>query len=429
MAGAVRRFAVAVAVSLAVTTAAWAQESNQDLKKEVDELKKKVAALETETPKATSPVLISADAKVSENLMDDLNKWIKDTKLSGFVDSGYTFNVEHPNDQKNRFRCFDTNANSFMLDNAQIMLEKTANDKSIAGFRFKLSTGSDAGVLSATDGISGGPSFNLTEGYVEVLAPLGKGLDIKLGKFVTNAGYEVIEAKDDFNYSRSLLFTWAIPFNHTGIRASYQLLDMLNVGIGVNNGWDDIEDNNYAKTFEYTWTLKPIDWFTFGGTFLVGADRGNGTPITVANTGAVSRPGAPGDKRYLVDMTATATHGDWTVGANFDYGRDHDALTPASGGKDSAVWIGEAGYVKWQVVPWDAPSIRVEAFRDSDGFRTSNRQTLMDITLTNEFDINDNLVVRVEFRHDHSSEKAAFLKDGDPKKNNDTLAFEAIFKF
>ena len=37
-----------------------------------------------------------------------------------------------------------------------------------------------------------------------------------IGKFVTSAGAEVIESKDNWNYSRSLLFAWAIPYYHFG---------------------------------------------------------------------------------------------------------------------------------------------------------------------------------------------------------------------
>ena len=36
------------------------------------------------------------------------------------------------------------------------------------------------------------------------------------GKFVTSAGAEVIESKDNWNYSRSLLFAYAIPYWHFG---------------------------------------------------------------------------------------------------------------------------------------------------------------------------------------------------------------------
>jgi hypothetical protein len=38
---------------------------------------------------------------------------------------------------------------------------------------------------------------------------------------VTLAGYEVIEAWKDPNITRSILFGFAIPFTHTGIRANY----------------------------------------------------------------------------------------------------------------------------------------------------------------------------------------------------------------
>ena len=52
--------------------------------------------------------------------------------------------------------------------------------------------------------------------YLSYQAPVGKGLEIDFGKFVTALGFEVIKTKDDLNYSRSLLFTMAIPFYHMG---------------------------------------------------------------------------------------------------------------------------------------------------------------------------------------------------------------------
>ena len=51
--------------------------------------------------------------------------------------------------------------------------------------------------------------------------PLGKGLQINVGKFVTPAGAEVIETKDNWNYSRGLLFALAIPYFHFGTSAKY----------------------------------------------------------------------------------------------------------------------------------------------------------------------------------------------------------------
>ena len=36
------------------------------------------------------------------------------------------------------------------------------------------------------------------------------------GKFVTPIGAEVIESQDNWNYTRSILFGYAIPFYHLG---------------------------------------------------------------------------------------------------------------------------------------------------------------------------------------------------------------------
>src|SRR5207244_956039 len=65
------------------------------------------------------------------------------------------------------------------------------------------------------------PYKNIEEAYGSYMAPVGEGLQFDVGKFVTNAGAEVIEAKDDWNYTRSLLFQLAIPFYHTGVRMTF----------------------------------------------------------------------------------------------------------------------------------------------------------------------------------------------------------------
>jgi hypothetical protein len=58
---------------------------------------------------------------------------------------------------------------------------------------------------------------DIEQSYLSYLAPMGRGLQIDVGKFVTQHGAEVIEAKDNWNYSRSLLFALAIPYYHMGV--------------------------------------------------------------------------------------------------------------------------------------------------------------------------------------------------------------------
>ena len=84
------------------------------------------------------------------------------------------------------------------------------------------------------------PYKNIEEAFGSYLAPVGKGLQIDVGKFVTNAGAEVIEAKDDFNYSRSLLFQLAIPLYHSGVRLTYSPSDKVTLTDETMRALDDL---------------------------------------------------------------------------------------------------------------------------------------------------------------------------------------------
>ena len=67
----------------------------------------------------------------------------------------------------------------------------------------------------------------------------------------------MIEAKDNWNYSRSLLFQNAIPLYHAGVRANYAVNDQWSVMFGVVNGWNNVNDNNTGKSIMLSATYKP----------------------------------------------------------------------------------------------------------------------------------------------------------------------------
>jgi hypothetical protein len=52
-------------------------------------------------------------------------------------------------------------------------------------------------------------------------------------------GAEVIESQDNWNYTRSTLFGYAIPFYHLGVRASMPVNDKLSLAGFVTNGWNN----------------------------------------------------------------------------------------------------------------------------------------------------------------------------------------------
>jgi len=70
-------------------------------------------------------------------------------------------------------------------------------------------------------------------------------------------GNEVVESKDNWNYSRSLLFACAIPYYHTGIRFTYPVLKNFSVGVHVLNGWNSVLDNNDEKSLGLTLNYAP----------------------------------------------------------------------------------------------------------------------------------------------------------------------------
>ena len=71
------------------------------------------------------------------------------------------------------------------------------------------------------------PVFDIQEAYISARIPLLDGPVVKVGKFVTLLGSEVIESPNNLNYSRGYLFTLAIPLTTTGGLVSYQFTDWL----------------------------------------------------------------------------------------------------------------------------------------------------------------------------------------------------------
>ena len=85
-----------------------------------------------------------------------------------------------------------------------------------AGFRIKLNFGEDA---KFTGGNTGADEVDFQEAYAQYVAPVGNGLDLRIGRMNTLIGYEVIEESSSIpNFSRSWLFGLGEPFTTTGIQ-------------------------------------------------------------------------------------------------------------------------------------------------------------------------------------------------------------------
>ncbi len=200
------------------------------------------------------PVLAD-DATTDAKDQKDLKKVIEDQginyvetaqkgiTLSGYVDVSYT---EQFGGRGTGFgggqavgHQFDVNNDNFNVQAVKIALEKALPDKNdwAAGFRVDMIYGSDAKFLQ--DSAFASSALALEQALVKFRIPVGNGLDIYAGKFVTFLGYEVIESPANLNFSRGLLFTNAIPLTHTGVYADYKFNDIVEVKLGVVDGWNN----------------------------------------------------------------------------------------------------------------------------------------------------------------------------------------------
>ena len=301
-------------------------------------------------------------------------------ELGGLADGYYDYYSTKP-DGDATFRNFDTRHNALRFSMAQVWLTKLPTDDSRAGMNLKFNFGHAATLINAFEPSSARILENIEQAYGSFLIPAGKGLQVDAGKFVTQHGAEVIEAKDNWNYSRSLLFALAIPYYHTGVRATYTANDKVTLMGDVVTGWNSVKDNNGGKTVGAQLMLKPSSQVTFVQNYMTGAEQAHGS----------------GDRRHLFDSLVTITANTIvSFMANYDYGKDSLAGAPVS-------WQGIAGYLKIQATPWFAIIPRAEWFDDPDGFTTGSGQTLKEGTLTGEFKLANGLLSRVEYRRDVSN--------------------------
>ncbi|MBI5641612.1 MAG: porin [Nitrospirae bacterium] len=343
------------------------------------------------------------ETKSGSMTIDDIKKSLG---VSVYVQGGYTYNFKDPDSQQNELRVFDHKANSFTVDLAQLVFVKDAPTGGI-GYKLKLSAGETAKFIHAAGLGTSDDTLDLTEAFIDYVAPLGNGLKLRLGKFVTMHGAEVIEAKDNMNYSRGLLFNFAIPFTHTGFMASYPFSDKVTGSLYVVNGWDNFDDEGSSKTLGLSASVVPSEQVSLILNLMNGREPDLATGIR--------------STRFLADFVGTVKPvKDLTVVINADYATQKDS---APDGGD-AKWYGIAGYAKYDFSDLFSATIRAEYFKDEDGVRTGTAQKVKGITITPEFRIAKAIIVRPEFRHDWSDKK---VFDSGNEKNQDTLALGVMY--
>src|SRR5215471_20152185 len=329
------------------------------------------------------------EQKQKEN--EGILSFFRGTEISGLVDGYYGYNFNHPAGDA-QLRNFDTKHHQFALNLLKLTLEKKPDPDSRLGYRMDLAYGPAMEIVHAAEPGGQGIFRNIEQAYVSYLAPVGKGLQLDFGKFVTWNGAEVIETKDNWNYSRSLLFALAIPYYHAGLRTTYAFNDKFAASAFLVNGWNNVVDNNHGKTVGFQAVIKPNAKWT----------------ITQNYMGGPEQPNNDHDWRHLFDTTvAYNVTPAVSLMANYDYGMDRVAGARVH-------WTGIAGYLRYQANKWLALSPRFEWYNDADGFTTGTPQTVKEFTMTSEQKIKGALLTRFEYRHDFSDRPFFIRQPFDP---------------
>ncbi len=374
---------------------------------------------QTPAPEPAAPDGASAASATSPVDAPAVRPWYEEIAVNAFVSASYSYNLNRPASGTNQLRVFDFDDDSIKLDVAELVIQHAAVRPGDVGFRVDAEAGASIPRITAARGLFRDPEtgkagdFDLQQAFVTWIAPVGKGLRLDAGKMVTIIGYEVIEGYDGWNdnATRSILFGFAEPATHTGLKATYALSDAVTGTFLLVNGWDNVKDDNSSKTVALGLTLAPAPGLTLTANYMTGPER--------ADTN--------GDPRHLLDVIAqwkpTAST---TVGLNVDWGTENGAVAPG----ETATWWGAAGYLRLGLTSALALSLRGEYFDDADGARTGVVQRLKEVTLTPEVKLTDHLVFRADLRIDFSDR--AVFEDADgalTKKEQPTLLLNALYAF
>jgi hypothetical protein len=424
------------------------QKRLEDLEKEVTILQREIVTLkesDSGTPTMRTAALIepipqgqappagtaaaAAPAAPATPAPSPLVGFLGPMTFSGFVDGYYSFNFNQPGVLGstppngvvgNALQFFDQNTNQFSLNAIEAVVDRapdaTAGGTGRAGYHIGIIYGQAA---EAINGGSGTDASNLAlkEAYVDYIAPIGKGLTFTFGKFVTPAGAEVIESNANINYSRSILFQYAIPYFHFGAKAAYTFNPKWNVTGYMMNGWNNTQEVNTGKTYGATVMYTPNKQWMLMENYLAG-------PLDdAALYGALGKPND--NWRQLSDTLITYTPTaklSFTFNADYGYGDKYpiSTTTTTKGVTTTTVknsqpvdWWGTASYVKYATSANGYFAVRYEYFSDPQGLALFGAGNLnghvQEGTATYAYNLTSGLQTRFEFREDYSN-RNIFLK-------------------
>jgi hypothetical protein len=341
------------------------------------------------------------------------------TTLSGYVDTSAQWNFGTGNANLPPIAPNGvpggTKADGFNLDVVNLTINHPVGDGDWgAGYNATLLFGPDAAGYNTTFTGSGISDFSLKDAYVKLHAPLGNGLDIKLGTYTEILGYEVYETPNNPNYTRSYGYEIE-PTAMTGILLTYQFSSAVTAMFGICDDWSaGINSRSFAPfgteaesfktymgslSFTAPTNMSFLAGSTLSGGVISGYDAGNDVIKTSWYIGGTLNTPINGVKvGFAYDYVNLAKN---TIGGD-----------PQSAGYQNAV----GAYLSWQATEKLGFYTRGEYFSQSGYLADDALQRLsvglassaFEVTQSVQYDLWKNVLARIEFRWDHAEHGNAY---------------------
>ena len=375
--------------------------------------------------------------------------FFKNWKVRGWAESYFVYNSNTPDqdtvnanqglsiiksrDLSIEGRTFDVHRNRPTLSILEVELEKVPQasswlDPQALGFKLDVNWGDTYDIIWNTVNKSIGPELGrntrdplgdadrfLSHYSVGYVAPIGKGLRLDFGKFVTHIGGETIESIKNNNFSHGYLYSFAIPFQDFGFRLNYPLTDTLTTEFYVLQGWNvTYKDNNGGKTIGPAITWAPSPKLSMYAQYLGGPEQRNNNS----------------NYRHLLDLGLAVNPIDpLNILLSADVGYERNVFS-----KKDTWWDGAFAVFRYKVMDQLEPALRAEIYNDPDGFTTGVAQTMGEVTLTLNYRIDlpakTHILVRPEYRYDVSD--ANFFTEGTKfrdRKDQHTVGVGTVLYF
>jgi len=288
------------------------------------------------------PTLVQAEEKLSA-----LQTALSSTTISGYVNTSAQWDAGTGNANVPGFAYNNGKQDGFNLNVVKLTIERPLDEGQwSAGYKADLLFGPDANALATTS--SGFPVGDVAvkQAYVALRAPVGNGLDAKLGVWDTIVGYETFDAGNNPNYTRSYGYTIE-PTTHTGLLLTYQFSDMIGVSAGIANtygptinqkAWGSGRSEGFLTYMGSIAFSAPKDWGFVGGSTLY-AGIINGLNTGLSTTGSRTT-------HYYVGGAITTPLKGLKLGAAYDYAAV-DEHPPGNDASEGYAWAG-AVYASFQ---------------------------------------------------------------------------------